>query len=555
MNVSAGGIRRRRARFVARRASPLRAVELTVARGRGRGARCRRRPTASTSTSGCEWATRARRPRQPATDVLELTGEIRPAAAPPSRRSSRRRRRGDLVRHRVRADRSARPACSRAEVSLGELAEAGPRPTTDPARQRRGRRVGPERARRRPPHPGAARRAAPRAWRARQGRASWRSSATARARPRWPSAPRARCSSDAALDRGRRSWSSRASCRVRLGARSSCCSRRTARKSMRSRRSRRPAASPARLAPALVESLAGPLPLARGHLAALLRAARRAVRERPGDGRARARRAHAAGAPSSATSRSASARRQDGDAVLIVRARSRRRRARPLPPAPAARVAPTTRGAARRCATPSSTRASAAGSTPTARARSTRSWCGAETRSSTSGSSATGRARARHGAPRCAHGSREHYELLARARYVVANDHFPDWFKRRGDQVVRADLARHAAEADGSRPWPRCAGRRSATGAAGAARSRTGSTCSRRTASRRPSCAGPTGSRASCSSSDYPRTDALAGPDREARSRGSCAGGSGCPRDKRVVLYAPTYRDHAIDRRGRLAWT
>ncbi len=33
------------------------------------------------------------------------------------------------------------------------------------------------------------------------------------------------------------------------------------------------------------------------------------------------------------------------------------------------------------------------------------------------------------------HGSREYYEALARARYVVANDHWPRWFLRRPDQV------------------------------------------------------------------------------------------------------------------------
>jgi CDP-glycerol glycerophosphotransferase len=34
------------------------------------------------------------------------------------------------------------------------------------------------------------------------------------------------------------------------------------------------------------------------------------------------------------------------------------------------------------------------------------------------------------------HGSREHYEALARARYVVANDHWPRWFSRRPDQTT-----------------------------------------------------------------------------------------------------------------------
>src|SRR4051812_47880076 len=32
-------------------------------------------------------------------------------------------------------------------------------------------------------------------------------------------------------------------------------------------------------------------------------------------------------------------------------------------------------------------------------------------------------------------GSRDHLEALAQARYVVTNDHFPDWFLRRPDQI------------------------------------------------------------------------------------------------------------------------
>ena len=32
-------------------------------------------------------------------------------------------------------------------------------------------------------------------------------------------------------------------------------------------------------------------------------------------------------------------------------------------------------------------------------------------------------------------GSREYHEALATARFVVANDHFPDWFRRRPEQI------------------------------------------------------------------------------------------------------------------------
>jgi CDP-glycerol glycerophosphotransferase len=39
------------------------------------------------------------------------------------------------------------------------------------------------------------------------------------------------------------------------------------------------------------------------------------------------------------------------------------------------------------------------------------------------------------GARTLRYGSREHHEALARARFVVANDHFPDFFERRPDQT------------------------------------------------------------------------------------------------------------------------
>jgi CDP-glycerol glycerophosphotransferase len=47
-----------------------------------------------------------------------------------------------------------------------------------------------------------------------------------------------------------------------------------------------------------------------------------------------------------------------------------------------------------------------------------------------------------------------------------------------------------------------------------------------------------------------PRNDVLAGPDREARAA-EVRALLGIPNGARVVLYAPTYRDHVVDRRGR----
>jgi CDP-glycerol glycerophosphotransferase len=48
----------------------------------------------------------------------------------------------------------------------------------------------------------------------------------------------------------------------------------------------------------------------------------------------------------------------------------------------------------------------------------------------------------------------------------------------------------------------------------------------------------------------YPRVDMLAGSERDARSR-RLRNRLGLPQDARLVLYAPTYRDHMVDRRGR----
>jgi CDP-glycerol glycerophosphotransferase len=48
----------------------------------------------------------------------------------------------------------------------------------------------------------------------------------------------------------------------------------------------------------------------------------------------------------------------------------------------------------------------------------------------------------------------------------------------------------------------------------------------------------------------YPRVDVLAAPDRDARTA-ALRRRLGLPEGVRAVLYAPTYRDHVVDRRGR----
>lgn len=145
-------------------------------------------------------------------------------------------------------------------------------------------------------------------------------------------------------------------------------------------------------------------------------------------------------------------------------------------------------------------------------------------------------------------GSREHYEALARSRYVVANDHWPRWFQRRADQTCVQTWHGFPLKLHGhslaDRPKALRAYRRvldqkaenwqyvvSPAGSATPILER----------------AFPVG--AEVIESGLPRTDLLLRPDREqlaedVKRRLGVAG-------KRVVLYAPTYRDHLDYRPGR----
>jgi CDP-glycerol glycerophosphotransferase len=145
-------------------------------------------------------------------------------------------------------------------------------------------------------------------------------------------------------------------------------------------------------------------------------------------------------------------------------------------------------------------------------------------------------------------GSREHYEALATSRYVVANDHFPDWFARRPDQVSLqtwhgAPLKRlgfdvTARRNDGNRftRWDQqidnwqyvLSPNRFSTPILRRAYAVEGEMLE----------------------TGYPRDDVLAGADREARTQ-EIRRRLGIPEGKRTVLYAPTYRDHVYDKRGR----
>jgi len=146
-------------------------------------------------------------------------------------------------------------------------------------------------------------------------------------------------------------------------------------------------------------------------------------------------------------------------------------------------------------------------------------------------------------------GSREHHELLARARYVVDNDHFPVWFRRRDDQVclqtwhgtplkrlgfdvsamlkTKRGFETHCEEQ--LRNWQYVVSpNRFSTPIMRAAYQLTGEMLE----------------------TGYPRNDLLARPDAdEARRRVRAL--LGVPEGVRTVLYAPTFRDQVTDRRGR----
>ncbi len=145
--------------------------------------------------------------------------------------------------------------------------------------------------------------------------------------------------------------------------------------------------------------------------------------------------------------------------------------------------------------------------------------------------------------------SREHYEAMARSRFVVANDHFPDWFERRPDQVglqtwhgtplkqLGFDVSnlRNAVRRF-ERHWDRhvinwqyvLSPNRFTT----------------------PILARAYAIEGEMLETGYPRNDVLARADRDARGA-EIRARLGLPADRRVVLYAPTFRDDVRDSRGR----
>jgi CDP-glycerol glycerophosphotransferase len=146
-------------------------------------------------------------------------------------------------------------------------------------------------------------------------------------------------------------------------------------------------------------------------------------------------------------------------------------------------------------------------------------------------------------------GSREYHEAMARARYIVSNDHFPDWFERRDDQLCLqtwhgtpfkklgfdvSDLRKQVRKFQ--RNWERQ--QRNWQYVLSPNRFST-----------------PILRRAYLVEGEmletgYPRVDVLARPDRDVLAR-QLRTRLGIPEDKRTVLYAPTFRDHVQDRRNR----
>jgi CDP-glycerol glycerophosphotransferase len=145
--------------------------------------------------------------------------------------------------------------------------------------------------------------------------------------------------------------------------------------------------------------------------------------------------------------------------------------------------------------------------------------------------------------------SRDHHEVLARARYVVTNDHFPPWFRRRDDQVciqtwhgtplkrLGFDVsAMHKTKRDFESHWDEqlrnwqyvLSPNRFTTPILRAAYQLDGELLE----------------------TGYPRNDVLARPDADEAGR-RLRERLGIPAQARTVLYAPTYRDQVTDRKGR----
>jgi CDP-glycerol glycerophosphotransferase len=145
--------------------------------------------------------------------------------------------------------------------------------------------------------------------------------------------------------------------------------------------------------------------------------------------------------------------------------------------------------------------------------------------------------------------SREYFEALGRARYVVTNDYLPPWFTRRPDQVCLqtwhgTPLKRLGLDIPEQRKSMRRAKQRWSEQAANWQYVLSPNRFST------PIMRDAYAVEGEMLETGYPRDDALAGSERdlaESRVRRQL----GLPDTARVVLYAPTYRDNIVDGRGR----
>jgi CDP-glycerol glycerophosphotransferase len=146
-------------------------------------------------------------------------------------------------------------------------------------------------------------------------------------------------------------------------------------------------------------------------------------------------------------------------------------------------------------------------------------------------------------------GSHEHYEAFADARFIVTNDHFPEWFTRRPDQICvqtwhGTPLKRLGFDMLEMRKSIRRAKQRWREQAANWQFVISPNRFSTPLLQRAYAVEGE------LLETGYPRDDQLSGPDREELGR-QLRQRLGIPEGVRVVLYAPTYRDHIVDSRGR----
>lgn len=144
--------------------------------------------------------------------------------------------------------------------------------------------------------------------------------------------------------------------------------------------------------------------------------------------------------------------------------------------------------------------------------------------------------------------SREHYEALASSRYVVTNDHFHDWFARRPEQVclqtwhgvplkrLGFDVGDRRYASNRFTRWEQQVDNWQYV----VSPNRFSTPILRRAYA----------IEGEMLETGYPRDDVLARPDREVLT-GELRRRLGIPEGRRVVLYAPTYRDHVFDQRGR----